>query len=274
DRQGDRARSRPHRQARDQRRADPDVRVPRALVEPGLRDQGVRDRPRSGDHLRRDRDPGTARPGADEAARQVELVDAGVDGQGAVPPPGRAGPEAGHRERLGRGGGGPFRRAAALSERFVLDQVVRDLIPRRLRADEDVLRRPTERTPENHREASGRAYTAVTAWSSRRSSLISSRSLAAYSKRSSSAATYISSSSVTTSFSSSSWFMPSTSRLPRRRRVGTCGCSSARSSAMSDTPLTIDAGVVPCSSLYASCFARRRFVSSIAPAIASVTLSA
>ena len=30
-------------------------------VEPGLRDQAVRDRPRGGDHLRRDRDPRAAR---------------------------------------------------------------------------------------------------------------------------------------------------------------------------------------------------------------------
>jgi hypothetical protein len=37
---------------------------------------------------------------------------------------------------------------------------------------------------------------------------------------------------------------------------------------MSETPLTTDSGVIPCSSLYASCFARRRFVSSIAPWIA------
>ena len=55
--------------------------------------------------------------------------------------------------------------------------------------------------------------------------------------------------------------MPSTSRVPRRRLAGTCGASSVRNSAMSETPLTIDSGVMPCSSLYASCFARRRFVS-------------
>ena len=35
----------------------------------------------------------------------------------------------------------------------------------------------------------------------------------------------------------------------------------------------IDSGVIPCSSLYASCVARRRFVSSRAPWIASVILS-
>ena len=43
---------------------------------------------------------------------------------------------------------------------------------------------------------------------------------------------------------------------------------------MSETPLTIESGVVPCSSLYASWIARRRSVSSIAPLIASVILSA
>ena len=67
--------------------------------------------------------------------------------------------------------------------------------------------------------------------------------------------------------------MPSTSRLPRRRRDGTFGDSSDRNSAMSETPLTIDSGVIPCSSLYASWIARRRFVSSSAPWIASVSLS-
>ena len=64
-----------------------------------------------------------------------------------------------------------------------------------------------------------------------------------------SAATYISSSSVTTSFSSSSRVIPSTSVRPRRRRVGTLGDSSASSSAMSETPLTIVSGVIPCSAL-------------------------
>ena len=46
---------------------------------PGLRDQVARDRPRRRDHLRRHRHPRPARPGADEAARRRELVDAGVD---------------------------------------------------------------------------------------------------------------------------------------------------------------------------------------------------
>ena len=79
DEQGDRARPRPDRQARDERRADPDVRVPRALLEPGLRGQGVRGRARGGDHLRRDRDPRSARALADGAARKSELVDAELD---------------------------------------------------------------------------------------------------------------------------------------------------------------------------------------------------
>src|SRR3954471_12334061 len=86
-----------------------------------------------------------------------------------------------------------------------------------------------------------RPHASANASSSRRSSLISSRSFAAYSKRSSSAATSISSSSVIASFSSSSRVMPSTSAPfpPRRRFPGTCGCSSWRNSAMSDTPFLI-----------------------------------
>ena len=71
DRAGDRARPGAHREARHERRADPHVRVPRPLVEPGLRDQGVRDRPRGRDHLRRDRDPGAARARADAPARRA-----------------------------------------------------------------------------------------------------------------------------------------------------------------------------------------------------------
>src|SRR5262245_26763472 len=98
-------------------------------------------------------------------------------------------------------------------------------------------------------ELSREYYASASARSSRRSSLISSRSFAAYSKRSSSAAANISSSSVITSFSSSSRDIPSTSGLPRRRRPGTVGDSSDRNSAMSDTPLTIVSGVIPCSSL-------------------------
>ena len=78
-RQGDRARARTNRQARDERRADPHVRLPRALDEPRLRDQAARDRPRGRDHLRRHRHPRPARAGADEAARRRELVDARVD---------------------------------------------------------------------------------------------------------------------------------------------------------------------------------------------------
>src|SRR5205809_3439955 len=85
--------------------------------------------------------------------------------------------------------------------------------------------------------------------SSRRRSLISSRSFAAYSKRSSSAAVNISSSSVITSLSSSSVLIPSTLRPSRRLRPGTVGDSSERNSAMSETPFWIDSGVIPCSSL-------------------------
>src|SRR5262249_24972971 len=118
---------------------------------------------------------------------------------------------------------------------------------RRRGSDED------ERDQKQHCAHQGSVTQAsASAVSSRRNSLISSRSFAAYSKRSSSAARYISSSSVMTSFSSSSRDIPSASALPRRRRdVGTCGDSSDRSSEMSDTPLTIVSGVIPCSSLYA-----------------------
>ena len=98
----DRARPRAHRQARDERGADPDVRVPRPLLEPGLRDQGVRDRPRRGDHLRRDRDPGPARAGADDAARRRELVAAALDAPGSLHR-GRAGAPAGARELTSAG---------------------------------------------------------------------------------------------------------------------------------------------------------------------------
>src|SRR5438477_642448 len=121
--------------------------------------------------------------------------------------------------------------------------------------DEHADDRPGGDCAEDHAGAS-------TARSSRRRSLISSRSLAAYSNRSSSAARYISSSSVTTSFSSSSRDMPSTFVAPLRRRDdGTVGDSSWSSSAMSETPFAIVSGTIPCSSLYASCTARRRFVS-------------
>src|SRR5207302_1178645 len=124
--------------------------------------------------------------------------------------------------------------------------------------------------PEDGAASVASAGASASATSSRRSSLISSRSFAAYSNRSSSAAANISSSSWMASFSSSLRSMPSTWARPRRRRPGTVGCSRARNSAMSDTPLTIDSGVIPCSSLYASCTRRRRSVSSSAPWIASV----
>ena len=89
-RQGDRARARTNRQARDERRARAHVRLPRALDEPRLRDQAARDRPRRGNHLRRHRHPRPPRPGADEAPRRRELVDAEVDGDRPPPPAPRA----------------------------------------------------------------------------------------------------------------------------------------------------------------------------------------
>ena len=85
-RQGDRARPRTNRQARDERGARAHVRLPRALDEPRLRDQAARDRPRGRDHLRRHRHPRPARAGADEAPRRRELVDAGVAGNGSSHP--------------------------------------------------------------------------------------------------------------------------------------------------------------------------------------------
>jgi RND superfamily putative drug exporter len=96
-RSGDRARPRAHGEARDERGAHPHVRVPRPLVGAGLRDQGVRDRPRGGDHLRRDGDSRAARPGADEAARQRELVPAALGAAGALHSTGAA---AGGRSRV------------------------------------------------------------------------------------------------------------------------------------------------------------------------------
>ena len=56
-----RARARSHGQARDERRARADVRLLRALDEPGHRHQAVRHRLGCGDHLRCDRDPSPAR---------------------------------------------------------------------------------------------------------------------------------------------------------------------------------------------------------------------
>ena len=53
---------------------------------PGLRDQGVRDRPGRGNHLRRNRDSRPARARADAAARACELVDAAVDEVAALHP--------------------------------------------------------------------------------------------------------------------------------------------------------------------------------------------
>ena len=51
-----------HRQARDQRRAGADVRLLLDVHRPGRRHQAVRHRAGGGDHLRRHRDPGAARP--------------------------------------------------------------------------------------------------------------------------------------------------------------------------------------------------------------------
>src|SRR6185503_8039749 len=85
--------------------------------------------------------------------------------------------------------------------------------------------------------------------SSWRSDLISSRSLAAYSKRRSSAAASISSSSSTIVLRSSSADMPSVSRRLRPRPVGTFD-SVIRKSEMSEIPFWIVSGVIPCSSLY------------------------
>ena len=89
-RQGDRARARANRQARDERRARPHVRLPGALDEPRLRDQAARDRPRRRDHLRRHRHPRPARAGPDETPRRRQLVDAEVDGDRAPHPAPRA----------------------------------------------------------------------------------------------------------------------------------------------------------------------------------------
>ena len=83
---GDRARPGPDRKARDECRADPDVRVPRALLEPRLRGQGVRGRPGGRDHLRRNGDSRPAGAVADGAARPRELVDAELDALCALHP--------------------------------------------------------------------------------------------------------------------------------------------------------------------------------------------
>ena len=58
-----------------------DVRVLLALDRAGAGHQAVRDRARSGDHLRRDGDPRAARPVDDAAARALELVAARVGRQ-------------------------------------------------------------------------------------------------------------------------------------------------------------------------------------------------
>ena len=55
------------------------LRLPRPFLQPGRRDQAVRDRPGGGDHLRCDRHPRPARAVADGAVRTWELVDAQLD---------------------------------------------------------------------------------------------------------------------------------------------------------------------------------------------------
>ena len=82
-RPGDRARARADGQARHERGARPDVRLLRPLDEPGHRHQAVRDRARRRDHLRRDRDPGSARAGDHEADGRVELVAADAGRRGS-----------------------------------------------------------------------------------------------------------------------------------------------------------------------------------------------
>jgi hypothetical protein len=62
------------RKARDERGARPLPRVLRPLVEPGYGHQAIRDRAVGRDPLRRDGDPGAARPVADAAPRALELV--------------------------------------------------------------------------------------------------------------------------------------------------------------------------------------------------------
>ena len=73
-------------QARDERGARADVRVLRALDEPGRGHQAVRHRPRRRDHLRRDRDPRAARAVDHARGRRLELVAADMGGQGAPRP--------------------------------------------------------------------------------------------------------------------------------------------------------------------------------------------
>ena len=143
-------------QARHERRADPDVRVPRALVEPGLRDQGVRDRPGRGDHLRRDGDPGAARPGADAPARPGQLVDAGLDAHAALYSVTGAGPRS--RDRSARsptarefasksGGGGAPPLQVVEGRAAVPDRFERELTARRERAVLDHHDRQRRRLP-------------------------------------------------------------------------------------------------------------------------------
>src|SRR5215213_9498525 len=114
--------------------------------------------------------------------------------------------------------------------------------------DEDKQHRAKGRDPRGERLPSAPAQALASAsFSSCRSDLISSRSLAAYSKRRSSAAASISSSSSTMVRRSSSADMPSVSRRRRPRLVGTFD-SAIRKSVMSEMPFWIVAGVIPCAS--------------------------
>src|SRR5579862_4755353 len=88
-----------HGQARDERRTHPHVRVLRPVDEPGDRHQAVRHRPRSRNHLRRDRHPCAARAGDHAADGIVELVAADVVRTRAAGAAGRA-IHAGARSRL------------------------------------------------------------------------------------------------------------------------------------------------------------------------------
>src|SRR5262249_5560696 len=110
DAEGDRARARADRQARDERRADPDVRVPRPLLEPRVRGEGVRDRARGRRDLRRHRHPRAARAVAYVPARQRQLVEAELDAHTAVPAEAGAG-GSGNRIRLNETPGGVGRRS-------------------------------------------------------------------------------------------------------------------------------------------------------------------
>ena len=99
-----------HRQARHQRSADPDVRVPRALHRPRRREQGAGDRARGRDHRRRDHHPSAADARTDAPDGRRELVDAALDALRAADPRARrlgfTRPASFERRRPGRVGEG------------------------------------------------------------------------------------------------------------------------------------------------------------------------